>query len=49
MAAVYTDAVHIADGVVSLKQRSRAASDPRERPTAPIPLADPPGSAGLRA
>ena len=51
MAAVYTDAVHIADGVVGLKQRSLAASDPtaRERPTAPIPLAGPPGSAGLRA
>jgi len=29
MAAVYTDAVHIADGVVvGLKQRSLAASDP---------------------
>jgi len=25
---VYTDAVHIADGVVGLKQRSLAASDP---------------------
>jgi hypothetical protein len=24
----YTDAVHIADGVVGLKQRSLAASDP---------------------
>ena len=30
MAAVYTDAVHIADGVVGLKQRSLAASDPTE-------------------
>ena len=28
LAAVYTDAVHIADGVVGLKQRSLAASDP---------------------
>ena len=28
MAAVNTDAVHIADGVVGLKQRSLAASDP---------------------
>ena len=28
MAAVYTDAVHIADGVVGRKQRSLAASDP---------------------
>jgi hypothetical protein len=28
MAAVYTDAVHIADGVVGLKQRSLAASGP---------------------
>ena len=28
MAAVYTDAVHIADSVVGLKQRSLAASDP---------------------
>ena len=30
MAAVYTDAVHIADGVVGLKQRSLAANDPTE-------------------
>ena len=28
MAAVYTDAAHIADGVIGLKQRSLAASDP---------------------
>ena len=28
MAAVYTAAVHIADGVVGLKQRSLAAGDP---------------------
>ena len=36
MAAVYTDAVHIADGVIGLKQRSR---DPTlsERPTTPTP------------
>ena len=27
MAAVYTDAAHIADGVIGLKQRSLAASD----------------------
>ena len=31
MAAVYTDAAHIADGVIGLKQRSLAASDPTER------------------
>ena len=30
MAAVYTDAAHIADGVIGLKQRSLAASDPAE-------------------
>ena len=30
MAAVYTDAAHIADGVIGLKQRSLAASDPTE-------------------
>jgi len=30
MAAVYTDATHIADGVIGLKQRSLAASDPTE-------------------
>jgi hypothetical protein len=30
MAAVYTDAVHIAGGVVGLKQHSLAASDPTE-------------------
>ena len=28
MAAVYTDAAHIADGVIGLKQRSLAANDP---------------------
>ena len=28
--AVYTDAAHIADGVIGLKQRSLAASDPTE-------------------
>ena len=36
MAAVYTDAAHIADGVIGLKQRSLAASRTRhvsERPT----------------
>ena len=50
MAAVYTDAAHIADGVIGLKQRSLAASDPTlsERPTRPTPSTDPPGSAGLR-
>ena len=39
MAAVYTDAAHIADGVIGLKQRSLAASDPplSERPTTPTP------------
>ena len=31
MAAVYTDAAHIADGVIGLKQRSLAANDPTER------------------
>ena len=30
MAAVYTDAAHIADDVIGLKQRSLAASDPTE-------------------
>ena len=30
MAAVYTDAAHIADGVIGLKQRSLAANDPTE-------------------
>ena len=30
MAAVYTDAAHIADGVIGLKQRSLAANDPPE-------------------
>ena len=30
MAAVYTDAAHIADGVIGLQQRSLAASDPTE-------------------
>ena len=29
-AAVYTDAAHIADGVIGLKQRSLAANDPTE-------------------
>jgi len=27
---LYTDAAHIADGVIGLKQRSLAASDPTE-------------------
>ena len=30
MAAVYTDAAHIADGVIGLKQRSLAAGHPTE-------------------
>ena len=30
MAAVYTDAAHIADGVIGLKQRSLAANGPTE-------------------
>ena len=30
MAAVYTDAAHIADGVIGLKQRALAASGPAE-------------------
>ena len=30
IAAVYTDAAHIADGVIGLQQRSLAASDPTE-------------------
>jgi hypothetical protein len=30
MAAVYTDAAHIADGVIGLKQCSLAANDPTE-------------------
>ena len=30
MAAVYTDAAHIADGVIGLQQRSLAASGPTE-------------------
>ena len=37
----YTDAVHIADGVVGLKQRSLArprATPLREHPTAPTPV-----------